>query len=93
MLKSTRNPAHAPQLLVAALLLLALPGCGIPAGSEMMWIGLIALLLFGGAKLPGLMRGLGSGIHEFKKGLKDGEDENGDGKPKELKDEPKSDDS
>ena len=51
-----------------------------------MWIGLIALLLFGGTKLPGLMRGLGSGIHEFKKGLKDGEGEDDDSPKKELKD-------
>ena len=59
------------RLLLSLILLLGLPSCGMPGGTEWMWIGLIALLLFGGAKLPGLMRGLGSGIHEFKKGLKE----------------------
>tara|TARA_B100001758_G_C18220941_1_gene510227 strand:+ start:482 stop:676 length:195 start_codon:yes stop_codon:yes gene_type:complete len=29
------------------------------------------LLLFGGNRIPELMKGLGSGIKEFKKGLKD----------------------
>ena len=29
------------------------------------------LLLFGGKRIPELMKGLGSGIKEFKKGLKD----------------------
>lgn len=35
---------------------------------------LAILLLFGGKKIPELMRGTGKGIKEFKKGLKD-EDE------------------
>ncbi|MDO9275549.1 MAG: twin-arginine translocase TatA/TatE family subunit [Lutibacter sp.] len=34
-------------------------------------IGLAILLLFGGKKLPELMKGLGSGIKEFKKATKD----------------------
>ncbi|MAW31281.1 MAG: twin-arginine translocase TatA/TatE family subunit [Flavobacteriales bacterium] len=34
----------------------------------------LALLLFGGKKIPELMRGLGKGVSEFKKG-KDGEKE------------------
>lgn len=34
-------------------------------------IGLAILLLFGGKKLPELMKGLGSGIKEFKKASKD----------------------
>jgi sec-independent protein translocase protein TatA len=33
---------------------------------------LIVLLLFGSAKIPQLMRGLGSGVNEFKKGLAEG---------------------
>jgi sec-independent protein translocase protein TatA len=41
-------------------------------------IGLAILLLFGGKKLPELMKGLGGGIKEFKKASKDEEkdDEN-----------------
>lgn len=34
--------------------------------SEIIIIAAIILLLFGGAKLPELMRGLGKGIREFK---------------------------
>ncbi len=33
----------------------------------------LALLLFGGKKIPELMRGVGSGIKEFKDGMKEGE--------------------
>lgn len=39
--------------------------------TELMLIAGIALLLFGGKKLPELMRGLGQGVQEFKKGTKD----------------------
>ncbi|NPA43626.1 MAG: twin-arginine translocase TatA/TatE family subunit [Chlorobi bacterium] len=35
--------------------------------TEIIVIVLIVLLLFGGRKIPELMRGLGSGIKEFKK--------------------------
>ena len=34
-------------------------------------IGIAVLLLFGGKKIPELMRGLGGGIKEFKKASKD----------------------
>ena len=48
-------------------------------------IGLIVvviLLLFGGKKIPELMRGLGTGIKEFKEGISedDKQDEDGDNK-------------
>ena len=33
----------------------------------------VAVLLFGGAKLPKLARGLGSASHEFKKGMEEGD--------------------
>lgn len=34
-------------------------------GQELMIVGLIILVFFGGKKIPELMRGLGSGIREF----------------------------
>lgn len=43
-----------------ALLLLGLPG-----GPELILIAFIVLLLFGGRKIPELMRGLGKGVREF----------------------------
>ena len=39
--------------------------------SELLLISGIVLLLFGGKKLPEVMRGLGKGIKEFKKGVKE----------------------
>lgn len=47
---------------------------------EILVIGLVCLLFFGGKKIPELMRGLGSGIKEFKKSVKDEDDENNDKK-------------
>lgn len=37
----------------------------MPGGSEMLLIAFVVLLLFGGKKLPELMKGLGKGIREF----------------------------
>ena len=45
-------------------------------GPEMLVIFLAILLLFGGKKIPELMRGLGKGISEFKKGKNESEDKN-----------------
>ena len=39
--------------------------------TELMLIAGIALLLFGGKKLPEMMRGLGQGVKEFKKGAQE----------------------
>ena len=39
--------------------------------TELLLIAALALLLFGGKKLPELMRGLGRGIKEFKEGVKE----------------------
>ena len=39
--------------------------------TELILIALLALLLFGGKKLPELMKGLGKGIKGFKDGMKD----------------------
>ena len=43
--------------------------------SEIIIIALVILLLFGGKKIPELMRGLGKGVSQFKKGMKDIEEE------------------
>ncbi len=43
-------------------------------GQEVIIIAIIVLLLFGGRKIPELMKGLGGGIKEFKKATK--EDDN-----------------
>lgn len=43
--------------------------------TEIIIIALVVLLLFGGKKIPELMRGLGKGVSQFKKGMKDIEDE------------------
>lgn len=37
--------------------------------TELLLIGGMALLLFGGKKLPEMMRGLGQGVKEFKQGM------------------------
>ncbi|RYZ48794.1 MAG: twin-arginine translocase TatA/TatE family subunit [Sphingobacteriales bacterium] len=37
----------------------------MPGGSEWILIILVVLLLFGGKKIPELMRGMGRGIREF----------------------------
>lgn len=36
---------------------------------------LVVVLLFGGQKIPEMMRGLGSGMKEFKKGMSEDDDE------------------
>lgn len=46
----------------------AIMGLGAP---ELIIILVILLVLFGGAKLPGLAKGLGQSIKEFKKSSKD----------------------
>ena len=38
---------------------------GLPGGSEWLLLFMVVLLLFGGKKIPELMRGLGKGIREF----------------------------
>ena len=43
-------------------------------GQELIFIALIILLLFGGKKIPELMKGLGKGVKSFKDGM-DGIDE------------------
>ncbi len=45
-------------------------------GPEVIVVLIIVLLLFGGKKIPELMKGLGKGIKEFKDASKSGEEEN-----------------
>ncbi len=43
--------------------------------AEIIILAVLVLLLFGGKKIPELMKGLGKGIRSFKDGMKDIEDE------------------
>ena len=54
--------------------------------TEIILILLVVVLLFGGRKIPELMKGLGQGLRDFKKASKV-EDE-----PEKMKTEPKEDD-
>ena len=47
----------------------------IPGGASIALIAVAILLLFGGRKIPELMKGLGGGIKEFKKASKEDEEE------------------
>jgi sec-independent protein translocase protein TatA len=42
---------------------------------EIVALVLVVLLLFGGKKIPELMKGLGKGVKSFKQGMKEVEDE------------------
>ena len=50
---------------------------------ELLLIALVVLLLFGGKKIPELMRGLGKGVKSFKDGMN--EDDKSDKKKDERK--------
>ncbi|MBZ0265281.1 twin-arginine translocase TatA/TatE family subunit [bacterium] len=68
--------------MIASLLLY------IPGHWEIIIIVFAILLLFGGRKIPEMMRGLGTGVKEFRKGIKDDDDSSKkeiDGKDKESK--------
>lgn len=56
-------------ILINTLLLFGL------GGQEVLLIALVVLLLFGGAKIPELMRGLGKGVKSFKDGMKEIDDD------------------
>ncbi len=47
----------------------------MPSGMQLLIIVLIVLILFGGKKIPELAKGLGSGIKNFKKAVKEDEEE------------------
>lgn len=60
---------------------------GMPGGTELIVIAAIVLLLFGGKKIPELMKGLGKGIREFnsaKANIKDELEEGMKEKPKKV---------
>jgi sec-independent protein translocase protein TatA len=48
-----------------------MPSLGVP---ELMIIFLIIIVLFGASRIPQIGRGLGEGIRNFKKGIKEGEE-------------------
>ena len=56
----------------------------LPNGPELIIIVVLILVLFGGKKIPELAKGLGSGIKNFKKAVKDDEDEVVQNKSEEL---------
>ena len=49
--------------------------CGMLGPQEIIIILVIVLLLFGGRKIPELMKGLGKGMREFKKATNEDDDE------------------
>ena len=48
---------------------------GILGTGEIIVIAMVVLLLFGGKKIPELMRGIGKGVKNFKDGVKGIEDD------------------
>lgn len=52
-----------------------IPAISMPSGPELIIILVIVLLLFGGKKIPELMRGLGKGVKSFKQGIQEAKDE------------------
>lgn len=62
-------------LLKSILMISASIFFGAISPQQVLLIFIIVLLLFGGRKIPELMRGLGSGIKEFKKATKEEEEE------------------
>ena len=52
----------------------------MPSATELIIIAVVILLLFGGRKIPELMRGLGKGVKEFKEATNE-EEKKGDEHP------------
>jgi sec-independent protein translocase protein TatA len=55
-------------------MMLSLTFLGMIGGPQIILIIAVVLLLFGGRKIPELMKGLGSGIKEFKNATKEEEE-------------------
>ena len=56
---------------------------GVVGPTQLLLIALVILLLFGGRKIPELMRGLGQGMKEFKD-ASSGKDDKGEGSDKDA---------
>lgn len=69
------------KLIMLSLIPLFLGGL---RGSEIIIIALVILLLFGGRKIPELMRGLGKGVKSFRQGMKEVNDEINSGSSDEV---------
>jgi sec-independent protein translocase protein TatA len=52
-----------------------MPLIGFLGGQELLIIAIVLLVLFGGTRIPSLMRGMGQGIREFRKELRSSESE------------------
>lgn len=59
---------------------------------ELLIILLIAVVVFGAGKFADIGKGLGQGIRNFKKGMRDAEDDDAKAKKDEAKDESKKED-
>lgn len=64
-----------PNQLIYMAIFNIIPAFSMPSGTELIIILVIVLLLFGGKKIPELMRGLGKGVRSFKDGMKEAKDE------------------
>ena len=67
-------------------------GFGMPGFPEMLIIMVVILVLFGGKQIPSLMRNLGKGATEFKRGLNEPDrDPEPEPEPEESATEPEAD--
>ena len=60
---------------------------GMPSGIELFIIIAVVVLLFGGKKIPELMKGVGKGIKEFKGAIKEDEPSTMTSNDKKIEDE------
>jgi len=57
---------------------------GIVGPWQIVLIVALVILLFGGRKIPELMKGLGGGVKEFKKAMREDDEDNSKGDSKKL---------